>query len=80
LPHPSPPSYAPPCTSFPHSWSPSLERFIKLNFECAYKGNLGSTGFGGVFRDVEGKIICLFIVFIGINTNNVAKIWGLSKE
>jgi ribonuclease HI len=34
-------------------------------------------GFGGVFRDDEGKILRLFSGFIGINSNNAAEIWAL---
>ena len=50
---------------------PPLE-FIKLKFNGASKGNLGPTGFGGLFRENEGEILEIYVKFLGIHKSNVA--------
>lgn len=45
---------------------------FKLNFDGAVKGNPGSTGVGGVFRNADGDILGFYWGFIGENMNNMA--------
>ena len=51
--------------------------FIKLNFDGASKGNPRKIGYGGVFRTCEGKILGTYMRGLGIDYNNVAKLWVL---
>jgi len=53
--------------------------FVKLNFDGASKGNPGPMGFGVILRDCEGKILHYAAVYLGVNTNNVAKLWSLLR-
>jgi ribonuclease HI len=71
-----PPQTAP---TSPTNWTPPPERFIKVNFDGASKGNPGSAGFGAVLRDSNGKILGLEAGFLGDTTNNVAELTGLLR-
>lgn len=44
--------------------------FIKLNFDGASKGNKGSAGFGGLFRDDQGKTRWIYLDNGGIMSDN----------
>jgi len=50
---------------------------IQLNFDGAFKGNLGKAGYGGVFRDHKVIPLLTFIGSIGWITNNSAELEGL---
>jgi ribonuclease HI len=53
------------------------QRFLKLNFDEASRGNPGPGGAEGIFRDSKGEIISLYTVVLGHTTNNRAKLAGL---
>ena len=63
----------------PDRWSPPPSSFIKLNFEGAFKGNLGPAGGGGVFRNSQGEILHIYTINLGHTTNNAAKINAMVK-
>jgi ribonuclease HI len=50
-----------------------------MNFDGASKGNPGATGFGVVFRNQQGNILLISVGSMGHTTNNVAKLWGLTR-
>ena len=43
------------------------------------KGKPGPAGMGGVLRDSNGKVLCLFSAFLGILDSNVAELWAIKK-
>lgn len=47
---------------------------FKLNFDGATKRNPCSTGLGGFFQNMTGEILGIYWVYIGENTNNMAKL------
>jgi len=49
------------------------EGFIKLSFDGASKGNLGSDGFGGLFRDTQAKIRLIYVEHYGYASKNEEK-------
>jgi len=51
------------------------DKFIKLNFDGASKGNPGNAGFGGIFRDSEKTTRWDFAKWGGEMTNNEAELW-----
>jgi len=75
LPPPPPLHVHPP--SSPSSWSPPPPGLMKINFDGASKGNLGPTKYGGMFMDVDGKILKVYYGFMGTNSNNVEKLRAL---
>ena len=54
-------------------WSTPPPQVFKLNFDGTSRGNMGPTGFGGLFRDHDGKIVMVFLGSIGMDTNNSAE-------
>ena len=58
-------------------WSPPPQNTFKLNFDGASKGNPGTAGFGGVFRNHQGESLLLYYGNIGWDTNNSAEMEGL---
>eukprot|EP00253_Pinus_taeda_P024712 PITA_24712 len=63
----------------PLQWSPPAASSYKLNFDGVAKGNAGSAGFGGVFRNDKGADLHIYYGSIGKDTNNVVKLEGLWK-
>lgn len=61
-------------TQSPVQFSYPGENFIKLNFDGASKGNPGSTGYGGIFRDSERHTRWVYADWGGIMTNNEAEL------
>ncbi|XP_057817111.1 uncharacterized protein LOC131030355 [Cryptomeria japonica] len=51
-------------------WVPRDEGWVKENFDEAYKGNLGVSGVGMVFRDWKGNILALVSQKLDRGTNN----------
>lgn len=60
-------------------WTPPPPGTFKLNFDGASKGNPGRAGFGGIFRDHEGKPLLLYMGNIGWDTNNSAELEGMRQ-
>ena len=58
----------------PTSWTPPPAHFIKVNFDGAYKGNLGTEGYEAVLKNSNGEILGLDAGFLGDTTNNVAEL------
>ena len=58
-------------------WNPPPKGFLKLNFDGAYKGNLGKERYGFVLRNNRGKMLGYGYGFLGIESNNGAEIEGL---
>ena len=58
---------------------PPPKGYLKCNIDGASKSNLGTTGYGGVLRDEEGKIIFTFHYHLGIATNNMAELMELEQ-
>jgi hypothetical protein len=46
------PTMTPPAST--SQWNPPPERFVKMNFDGASKGNPGQAGYGGVFQTNKG--------------------------
>lgn len=61
-------------------WSPLEQGIIKLNYDGAAKGNPKLAGFGGVFRNAQGRILWIYEGNIGSSTNNVAELHALEHE
>jgi ribonuclease HI len=61
----------------PDHWCPPPIGFLKLNFDGASKGNPGPVGFGGVFRNNMGEIVCLYYGNIKHDSNNATELSGL---
>jgi len=55
------------------------DKFIKLNFDGALKGNPGNAGFGGIFRDSEKTIRWIFAEWGGAMKNNEAELWAVHQ-
>jgi hypothetical protein len=71
------PTTTPPAST--SQWNPPLERFVKMNFDGASKGNLGQAGYGRVFRNNKGNILRMYGGQMGINTNNVVELQALEE-
>eukprot|EP00253_Pinus_taeda_P011126 PITA_11126 len=59
------------------SWTTPPKLSFKLNFDGASKGNPGTAGFGGIFRNYVGSPLLIYYGNIGWDTNNSAKLEGL---
>ena len=53
---------------------------MKVNFDGASKGNFRPMGFGGVFHNEEGVILCHNTWYIGYDTNNTVEHWELIHD
>ncbi|KAK7378105.1 hypothetical protein VNO80_03541 [Phaseolus coccineus] len=56
-----------------------LKLFIKLNVDGCCNGNPGNTGYGGLFRDVEGKWLGGFYGSLGLATNVKADLFSICQ-
>lgn len=61
----------------PSHWIHPPKKVIKHNFDGASKGNPGKVGFGGIFRNHEGRPLLLYFGSIGWDTNNSTELEGL---
>ncbi|KAK2651641.1 hypothetical protein Ddye_011497 [Dipteronia dyeriana] len=52
---------------------------LKFNVDGSPRGRPGLAGIGGVFRDSEGKVVCLFSLSVGIQDSNTAEILAFRK-
>lgn len=60
-------------------WHPPPIGYLKYNIDGDSKGNLGTTGYGGVLGDEEGGIIFIFHCHLGRATNNMVELMALEK-
>ncbi|RDX97206.1 putative ribonuclease H protein, partial [Mucuna pruriens] len=56
-----------------------LKDFIKLNVDGCCMGNPGNAGYGGLFRDVEGKWLGGFYGSLGFTTNMKAELHAICQ-
>jgi hypothetical protein len=66
-----------PSSTIPDRWEPPPVGFIKLNFDGASKGNLGSVGLGGAFQNDKGELLRIYVGSLGIDSNNAAELQAL---
>ena len=52
---------------------------LKFNVDGSVKGKPGLADIGGVLRDSNGKILCLFSYYMGILDSNAAEIWAVKR-
>ncbi|KAK3189924.1 hypothetical protein Dsin_029485 [Dipteronia sinensis] len=52
---------------------------LKFNVDVSMKGKPGPVGIGGVLRDANGKVMCLFSNSVGITDSNTAELWAIEK-
>ncbi|KAK2654188.1 hypothetical protein Ddye_014044 [Dipteronia dyeriana] len=58
-------------------WNPPAEDQFKFNVDGSVLGKPRPTGAGGVLREFNGKILCLFSYHLGILDSNAAEIWAI---
>ncbi|KAK3170526.1 hypothetical protein Dsin_000142 [Dipteronia sinensis] len=58
-------------------WKPPAFDNLKFNVYGSVVGKPGPAGVGGVLRDFNGKILCLFSYHMGILNSNVAELWAI---
>ncbi|KAK3220760.1 hypothetical protein Dsin_014730 [Dipteronia sinensis] len=56
-------------------WNPPAVNHLKFNVDGSILGKPGPTGVGGLLRDFNEKILCLFSFHLGFLDSNAAKIW-----
>ncbi|KAK2654416.1 hypothetical protein Ddye_014272 [Dipteronia dyeriana] len=56
-------------------WNPPAEVHFKFNVDGSVLGKPEPAGAGGVLRDFNGKILCLFSCHLGCLVSNAAEIW-----
>ncbi|XP_057857718.2 uncharacterized protein LOC131066864 [Cryptomeria japonica] len=59
-------------------WIPPRSDWVKLNFDGAYRGNLGPTGIGAVIRNSSGILLGGLFGSLGLATNNETEIRALA--
>eukprot|EP00253_Pinus_taeda_P006750 PITA_06750 len=64
------PQHSSPQPSLRESWQCPPDGGLKLNFDGASRGNLGSVGIGGVIRNQKGDILHIYYRALGESTNN----------
>ncbi|KAK2657188.1 hypothetical protein Ddye_010240 [Dipteronia dyeriana] len=60
-------------------WIPPLVDISKFNVDGSVKGKSGPSGIGGVLRDLNGKVLCLFSYYMGILDSNTAELWAIKR-
>ncbi|KAK2644270.1 hypothetical protein Ddye_019465 [Dipteronia dyeriana] len=55
-------------------WIPPTNSDFKFNEDGSILGNLGPVGIGGVLRNCDGKLLCMFSCYIGINSAELVAI------
>ncbi|KAK3226913.1 hypothetical protein Dsin_006775 [Dipteronia sinensis] len=61
------------------AWIPPLGDDLKFNVDGSALGKPGPVGIGGVLRDSNGKVLCLFSFSIGLNDSNEVEILAIHK-
>ncbi|KAK3225729.1 hypothetical protein Dsin_005591 [Dipteronia sinensis] len=60
-------------------WFPLGIYRLKFNMDSSSRGKPGHAGIGGVLRNSDGKIICLFSFYVGIEDSNMTEILTIHK-
>ena len=60
-------------------WIPPGIEDLKFNVDGSSRGKPGMAGIGGVLRDHNGKIMCIFSNFIGVEESNTAEILAIHR-
>ncbi|KAK2641064.1 hypothetical protein Ddye_022827 [Dipteronia dyeriana] len=58
-------------------WNPPAEDHFKFNVDGSVIGKPGTASAGGVLRDFNGKILCLFSFHLGCLDSNAVEIWAI---
>ncbi|KAK2640224.1 hypothetical protein Ddye_028019 [Dipteronia dyeriana] len=58
---------------------PPLMNTFKFNVDGSVRGLSGQAGMGGILRDCNGRVVCLFSFFIGSMDSNAAKVMAIHK-
>ena len=61
-------------------WHPPEFGSYKFNVDCSSKGKPGPSGIGGVLRDSNEKVLCMFSFHIGILDSNIAELWAIKRS
>ncbi|KAK3189252.1 hypothetical protein Dsin_028813 [Dipteronia sinensis] len=61
------------------AWYPPYGNGLKFNVDGSSRGKPGPAGIRGVLRNSEGKILCLFSTYVGIENSNTTEIWAIHK-
>ncbi|KAK2648312.1 hypothetical protein Ddye_015801 [Dipteronia dyeriana] len=60
-------------------WIPPANSNLKFNVDGSVSGNPGPAGIGGVLRNFDGKVLCMFSCYIGIQDPNSAELVAIHK-
>ncbi|KAK2654891.1 hypothetical protein Ddye_014747 [Dipteronia dyeriana] len=60
-------------------WSPPNDHDLVFNVDGSSMGNPGSAGIGGVLRDANGKVLCLFSSSVGLVDSNLAEVLAIHR-
>ncbi|KAK3222286.1 hypothetical protein Dsin_009311 [Dipteronia sinensis] len=60
-------------------WIPPTSTDLKFNVDGFALGKPGPAGIGGVLRDCDGKVLCMFSCYIGIHDSDTVKVIAIHK-
>ncbi|KAK3193092.1 hypothetical protein Dsin_024402 [Dipteronia sinensis] len=60
-------------------WIPPPSNKLKFNVDGSVSGKPVPGYIGGILRDLNGKILCLFSQFLGILDSNSVELWAIQK-
>ncbi|KAK3219977.1 hypothetical protein Dsin_013947 [Dipteronia sinensis] len=60
-------------------WIPPMTDTLKFNVDGSVRGKPGPAGIGGVLRNSNGKVLCLFSYYMGRADSNAAEIWAIKR-
>ena len=58
-------------------WNPPMDDDLMFSVDGSANRNPTTSGVGGVLRDARGRILCLFLTFMGILDSNVVEIYAI---
>ncbi|KAK3183003.1 hypothetical protein Dsin_030289 [Dipteronia sinensis] len=61
------------------TWFPPQHDTLKFNVDGSARGAPGQAGIGGVLRDSNGKVLCLFSSYIGVQSSIAAEIYAIQR-
>ncbi|KAK3229324.1 hypothetical protein Dsin_001205 [Dipteronia sinensis] len=60
-------------------WFPPNKDVLKFNVDGAARETVGPAGIGGVLRNYQGKVCCIFSEHIGIHDAITAEVWAIAR-